>query len=277
VYGKNGLGGCVCVLRYCTTASHRDKVLGKSLLKVRRWTYIPVLCISCTPEGGKQSAVFFLEPTLPSTRVSEEYLTSARPTGAWTTFFWSVLNQSDITSAEANELAERTRPPRKQKKPRWARNIEEPEEDVIIMLKPIPEDLGTTTEITVAVIREAWEPPLDNQSTLQDALADQTDAMHAVAKDLSSELEASELRTVGERTAESGTRSLFQPATAAEDELDGMLTKIDRLEQELRAALETSAEDTPRLFWPSSVGISRSTRRAFHCLVLLEGNSGKLT
>lgn len=63
---------------------------------------------------------------------------------------------------------------------------------------------------------------------------DPTDDTHEVAKDISSEAEARELCTtrlevdVGERTAEFGTRSLLQLATAVEDDLDSILANIDR-------------------------------------------------
>jgi hypothetical protein len=122
--------------------------------------------------------------------------------------------------------------PRKDKNPCWAQNMVAPKEDVVTLLKLIPEELGPTPETT--------------------ALADRTNGMHVVAKDLSSEVETNEDRTtrleldVGECTVESDTRSLLQQATAtmAENVLCSMFTKIDRMEHELRVALETSAEDT---------------------------------
>jgi hypothetical protein len=135
-------------------------------------------------------------------------------------------------------------------KPRWTRNLDTPEDDVVIVLKPISEELGPTPETAVAMLRVAWEPLLANQSSLHYAPVDQTEKMHEGAGDLSSEMEASEFRTtwllvdVGERTATFGTRSLLPPARAAEDELDSMLTKIDWVEHELWATLETSAEGT---------------------------------
>jgi hypothetical protein len=82
---------------------------------------------------------------------------------------------------------------------------------------------------------------------------DQTDEMHEVVQDLCLEVEASQLRTtlldldVGERTVESGTQSLFQLATAAEEELDNLGTKIDLVEHELGAAVKTTAEDTHKV------------------------------
>ncbi len=52
---------------------------------------------------------------------------------------------------------------------------------------------------------------------------------------------------VGERTAESGTRSLFQLATAAEEERDNLGTKSDRVGHELGVAVKTTAEDTHKV------------------------------
>jgi hypothetical protein len=71
--------------------------------------------------------------------------------------------------------------PRKDKKPRWAHTPAVPKEDVVTLLKLISEELGPTPEITIAALRVAWEPLLTNQSSLQDALADRTGEMHAVA------------------------------------------------------------------------------------------------
>jgi hypothetical protein len=48
---------------------------------------------------------------------------------------------------------------------------------------------------------------------------------------------------VGERKAESCTRSLFELATATEDDLNSMFTNIGLVEHELPALLETSTED----------------------------------
>jgi hypothetical protein len=82
---------------------------------------------------------------------------------------------------------------------------------------------------------------------------DQTDEMHEVVQDLCLEVEASQLRTtlldldVGERTVESATQSLFQLATAAEEELDNLGTKIDLVEHELGVAVKTTAEDTHKV------------------------------
>jgi hypothetical protein len=66
-------------------------------------------------------------------------------------------------------------------------------------------------------------------------------------------LEADELRTtrleddVGDRTTQSGTRSLFQIAAAAEggiDVFDNLCTSLSFEDGELRAAVETAVEDT---------------------------------
>ena len=107
-----------------------------------------------------------------------------------------------------------------------------PKEDVVTLLKTISEGLGLTLETTTA------------QTSLQDALVARTDEIHGIAKDLSSQVKANEDRTtrleldVGKRTADSGTRSLLQQATAtaAEDVPGSMFTKIDRMELELKPA-----------------------------------------
>jgi hypothetical protein len=180
--------------------------------------------------------------------VSDDYLTAVRTVGDR-----SVLNQPDTTRTKRTRwrseprslLPRRVITSRENIKPRWARNLDTPEDDVVIVLKPISEELGPTPETAVAMLRVAWEPLLANQSSLHYAPVDQTEKMHEVAGDLSSEMESTWLLVdVGERTATFGTRSLLPPATAAEDELDSMLTKINRVEHELWVTLETSAEGT---------------------------------
>jgi hypothetical protein len=113
--------------------------------------------------------------------------------------------------------------------------------------------LGLTPEATVAALRVAWAPLLENQYTLKDSLTAHTERLAEVAEDLSTELEAGELQItrleddVGERTAESGTRSLFQLAAAAEGGIEGIdsLCTILGIEvAELRAAVETAVRDT---------------------------------
>ena len=65
-----------------------------------------------------------------------------------------------------------------------------------------------------------------------------------------SELEAGDVRTtrleddVGERTAESGTQSLFQLAAAAEDGSDRLSTSLGIELAELREAVQTAVADT---------------------------------
>jgi hypothetical protein len=192
--------------------------------------------ISCTLAGGsgKQSAVFF-EPTLPSARVSADYSTALRTVGDWTTFCQSrpILSLKKRTSWRRRtskplprDLKASTKgvmTARKGKRPRLGT-----EPGYATLFKPIFEYLGPTPETTIAALRVACEPLLTSQYSLQDALPDRTDEMHAVTKDLSSEVKANVPRTirldVGERAAKSGTRSLFQLATATKDELSSVFT-----------------------------------------------------
>jgi hypothetical protein len=74
---------------------------------------------------------------------------------------------------------------RKNKKPPWARNLDGPEENVVIALTLISEDSGPTT---IDALRVAWEP------LLADALV-----IHEVANDPSSEAEANEVAPPGSR------------------------------------------------------------------------------
>jgi hypothetical protein len=130
------------------------------------------LCISCASVGGsgKPSSVF-VELTIPLEKLSSTILTMQRPVGDWKMLFLSVRNQPDITTDEANELAERSSKssprgfmtPRKAEKPRWVESLASAKEDVVTLFKPI-------------------------------SLTDHTEGLVEVAEDLSAELEAGELR-----------------------------------------------------------------------------------
>jgi hypothetical protein len=270
--GVIGKKGRMCVVSTCDVASHR---VNKCLEDVSDGDESDDAClyICCTPEdGSSESSAVFLEPTIRSTRLPDRYLNAVRTVGDWCTLFQSLLDQPNIvTSDEVDELAERTSQPIRRgvmtpRKPNKKAKIEtklDPfgevddavndavdDEDVVIPLEPIAEGLGITTESTLAALRAAWEPLLANQYLLQEGLAGRTEEFRTGLNELSSEMEASEVRTtrleqdVGGRTTESGTQSLFQLVTAADGELDGVLAQIDRVKGDLKVALETSEEDT---------------------------------
>ncbi len=66
----------MCLLSPCTVASKHEKKCCEVASEGEE-SDTKLLCISCTPVGGsgKQLAVF-LEPTLPSAIVREDYLTA---------------------------------------------------------------------------------------------------------------------------------------------------------------------------------------------------------
>jgi hypothetical protein len=74
-------------LSACTVASHRDDNKSSGVVTEGDEPETMLRSMSFTPAGGsgKQSAVY-LEPTLPSARVSADYSTALRTVGDWTTF-----------------------------------------------------------------------------------------------------------------------------------------------------------------------------------------------
>jgi hypothetical protein len=237
--GVIGKDGRMCISTACSVASHRVNKCWDVVAKDSQ-SDTTLLYISCARVGGSgKSTAVFVEPTIPLEKLSATIRKLERPIGDWKILFRSIRNQPNITSEEADELVERSSKssprglltPRKAKKPRLVANLAAIKEDGVPQLDSISEELGLTPEDTCAALQVAWKPLISNQYTLQDYQTAHTEGLVEVAEDLCAELEAGELRTtrleddVGERTAESGTRSLFELATAAEEGIGG----IDRL------------------------------------------------
>jgi hypothetical protein len=129
--------------------------------------------------------------------------------------FRSLLLTPNLTTEDSAELEKRSAKaspsrglmtPRKAGKSPLKRNLASDDDTIVpVLLRPILEELGSTTETAIDALRVTWKPLLTNQSTLQEALAGHAEVL--------AEVEAEELRTtrleddVGERMTESGNQN----------------------------------------------------------------------